>query len=558
MNPAHLRKLFKLDETEGIDILMNDSMAVGTTRTTTGRLLAHCLTLQSEYIGLTPLDRRKEKGQFFTPPEVCGFMADLLPSNLPATFRLLDPGAGIGALSAAVCDRFLGVRSSRRLQIDLFENDAAALPFLRKTLDCCSQAMRAHGHSMSYEIHAKDFILDAAASVFGSPSLFNEPSHLGDFDAVIMNPPYFKVTKSSPYASVMEDVVHGQPNIYAFFLAAGAQMLRPGGELVAITPRSFCNGLYFRGFRHWFFDKMALDRIHLFESRTEAFRDVLQESVITASHRLGKPSSTVAVSTSFGLDLHTARPAILPISTVIDDSCGHANIRIFASAEERAISEVVESWPHRFSELGLRISTGPVVMFRATEFLLAEPNGNDSAPLLSVFNVKPFQTEWPLIHKKHPTAFKVCRDSQRLLLPTRNYVLLRRFSAKEERRRLTASFLLASDIAQPFVALENHLNYVCHAERELTVDEAYGLTALFNSALLDRYFRTISGNTQVNATEIRSMKFPSLHTVAIIGRKVRQLASLDSDAVELIVLRELGINCDLSAHLLEGTLFSHI
>ena len=356
----------------------------------------------------------------------------------------------------------------------------------------------------------------------------------------------------------MEDVVHGQPNIYAFFLAAAAQMLKPGGELVAITPRSFCNGLYFRGFRHWFFERMALDRIHLFESRTEAFRDVLQESLITASHRLGKPSNSVAVSTSYGLDLHATKPTVLPTSTVIDDSCGHATIRIPASIEDQAISEAVESWPRRFPDQGLRISTGPVVMFRATEFLLAEPNGTHSAPLISVFNVKPFTTDWPLIHKKHPTALKVCPDSQRLLLPTQNYVLLRRFSAKEEHRRLTASCLLASDISQPFVALENHLNYVYHAERELTLDEVYGLTAIFNSALLDRIFRMISGNTQVNATEIRSMKFPSLHAIADIGSRVRNLTSLDSDAVELIVLRELGINGKISSHLLEGTLFSHI
>ena len=163
-----------------------------------------------------------------------------------------------------------------------------------------------------------------------------------------------------------------------------------------------------------------------------------------------------------------------------------------------------------------------------------------------------------MIHKKHPTAFRICDDSRRLLLPTQNYVLLRRFSAKEERRRLTASCLIASEVPQPFVALENHLNYVYHAERELTLDEVYGLAALFNSALLDRYFRTISSNTQVNATEIRNMKFPALPTVAGIGRKVRELASLDRDADELIVLRELGINRELSTHLLEGTLFNHI
>ena len=106
---------------------------------------------------------------------------------------------------------------------------------------------------------------------------------------------------------------------------------------------------------------MALDRIHLFESRTETFRDVLQESVVTASHRLGKPSSSVKVSTSYGLNIHAAKSTSLSTATVIDDSCGHANIRIPASVEDQAIAEVVELWPHRFAEVGLRISTGPVL-----------------------------------------------------------------------------------------------------------------------------------------------------------------------------------------------------
>jgi adenine-specific DNA-methyltransferase len=523
---------------------------------TFGPLLASALEIQTSYERRSSQDARKKKGQYFTPPEVCEFMASLLSLPCVGDFRLLDPGAGAGALTAAVCDRFSLIPGSRHLEIHLFENDAEVLPFLRETMSRCADGLRKKGHSLVYEVHAKDFILDAAATVFGPPSLFEDPSTWNEFDAVVMNPPYFKLGKASPYARVMEDVVHGQPNIYAFFLAAAAQMLRPDGQLVAITPRSFCNGLYFRGFRRWFFDKMALDRIHLFESRTEAFRDVLQESLITASHRKGRSSPTVAVSTSFGLNLAAAEPAILATSAVIDDSCGHANIRIPAGVEDRAITEVVESWPTRFPEHGLRISTGPVVMFRATEFLLADANGSDTAPLLSVFNVKPFLTEWPLIHKKHPSAFKVCPESERLLLPAQNYVLLRRFSAKEESRRLTASYLLGSELSRPFVALENHLNYVYHFERELTLDETYGLTALFNSALLDRYFRTISGNTQVNATEIRSMKFPALHIVATIGDKIRRLDVLDRDAVELIVLRELGVREEIFNHLLSGTLFS--
>jgi adenine-specific DNA-methyltransferase len=524
--------------------------------TAPGQLLSYCLDSQAEYERLSTIASRKKKGQFFTPLEISRFMADLVAIPALGTFRLLDPGAGVGGLTAAICDRFLGFETPRNIELHLFENDPDVLPFLRKVMRRCSEAMEHSGYAISCEIHEKDFILDAAATIFGPPSLFDAPGGWSNFDAVIMNPPYFKLNKLSPYAQVMNDVVHGQPNIYSFFLSAAAEMLRPAGTLVAITPRSFCNGLYFREFRRWFFKRMALDRIHLFESRTEAFRDVLQESLITAFHRLGAPSATVTVTSSYGPNLKTARPRELPTASIVDNSCGQEMIRIPAGEEDTAITEVVESWPGTFSDLGYRISTGPVVMFRAKEFLSPDLRGADITPLLSVFNVKPFHTEWPVAQKRHPAAFKICKASRHLLLPTQNYVLLRRFSAKEERRRLTASCLLASEVPQKFLAVENHLNYVYHAERELSVDEVYGLAGMFNSSLLDRYFRTISGNTQVNATEIRNMRFPPLLSIANIGSKMRELSSLDHDAIELIVLKELGISHELGQHLLTGTLFS--
>ena len=533
-------------------------MTVDPPRLVIGPLLEYSAEMQAQYERVSSVEERRKKGQFFTPPEVSAFMAGLLSLNAARPIRLLDPGAGVGSLSAAVCDRFLARAPGHRLEIDLVENDGDVLPFLRRVMGRCAEALTGHGQKLVYEIHTKDFILDAANSVFGHPRLFDRTLEWANFDAVIVNPPYFKLRRASRHTRVMADVVHGQPNIYALFLAAAAEMLRPSGELVAITPRSFCGGAYFREFRRWFFKRMALDHLHLFESRTETFREVLQESLVTASHRLGRPSRTVGVTSSFGPSLRSIKRRAMPISAVFDDSCGQAVVRIPTSEEDLAIAKAVESWPYRFSDLGLRVSTGPVVMFRATEFLMAEPDGQDSVPLLSVFNVKPFQTEWPVTHRKHPTAFKVCAESRRLLLPSRNYVLLRRFSAKEESRRLTASCFLANDHSQSFVALENHLNYIYHAERELTVDEVFGLAAIFNSSLLDRYFRTISGNTQVNATDIRNMKFPDLLVAASIGGRVRRRASLDSDSIERLIVRELGINGEIARCLLKGTLFGEV
>lgn len=518
----------------------------------TSDLLGFSLELQERYEASTSVDERKRRGQFFTPPGVSTFMVDLF-SIFPKRCKILDPGAGIGTLSAAVCERILRLRSPRYVDLELFETDPAIIPLLDENMNHCRSALKQAGHSMSYTIHEADFILSNPQG-FGQQMLFNIRTQIDEFDAVVMNPPYFKIAGDSQYARMMDRIVHGQPNIYALFMALAAEMLRPGGELVAITPRSFCNGLYFRGFRRWFFDRMSLCHIHLFESRTDTFRgaNVLQESVITLTQRQQNPPTSITISTSLGSDLSDAPPARqVAANRVIDNTCGDMVVRIPETTQDARIMELVGSWAKRFADLGLRVSTGPVVMFRAREFLLDSVDGLHAAPLLSAHNVRPFETVWPVHKKNKPTAFKICTDSLRLLVPTRNYVLLRRFSAKEERRRLTASCFLKSGEACPYVALENHLNYVYHAERELTDNEVYGLAALFNSALLDRYFRTISGNTQVNATDLQTMNFPDLATVARIGKRVAKLRSLASGEAEHVVLDELGIDGALERHLTE-------
>ncbi len=105
-------------------------------------------------------------------------------------------------------------------------------------------------------------------------------------------------------------------------------------------------------------------------------------------------------------------------------------------------------------------------------------------------------------------------------MPNRNYVLLRRFSAKEQHRRLTAAPCLAKDFDCEQISFENHLNYRYRPGIGLTKKETLGLAAFFNSELLDTYFRAINGNTQVSATEIRAMPLPDIELIKLLGRLV--------------------------------------
>ena len=177
--------------------------------------------------------------------------------------------------------------------------------------------------------------------------------------------------------------------------------------------------------------------------------------------------------------------------------------------------------------------------FRSTKYL-REDRDADTAPLLWMHNVRPFVTRFPT-KKGKPTHIKVSDDSRKLLLPSKRYVLLKRFTAKEEHRRLVAGIFTASDSYSDYVGFENHLNYVYSPKGEMTEVEAYGMAGYFNSSIIDCYFRAVSGNTQVNATEVRTLPTPDLATIRKIGEQLRH----DATDVEAVVGRALGLTDQL-------------
>jgi adenine-specific DNA-methyltransferase len=319
-----------------------------------------------------------------------------------------------------------------------------------------------------------------------------------------------------------------------------ADLLLPNGEMVAITPRSYCNGPYFKKFRKWYFDRLAARQIHVFKSRTKAFQDddVLQENIILLAKKGDKPREVVLTS-SADRDFQNIGRCSAPYSKVVDDSNGDHIVRITLNHLEREIVEAIDGLPHRFRALGFEISTGPVVTFRSTAFLRND-RSNDTAPLLWMHNVRPFLTRFGPKRGK-PNHIAVTDESRRLLLPAKRYVLLKRFTSKEEKRRLVAGIMAGTDSYSEWIGLENHLNYVHRKGSELAEAEAFGLAAFFNSALVDRYFRAVSGNTQVNAAEIRSMPVPDDRTISLIGEEVACVSERSPIVIERIVGRMLRL-----------------
>ncbi len=501
-----------------------------------------CNWLAQLYSANTTEEYRKQLGQYFTPPAIARFMAQLAALS-EQDVRVLEPAAGLGILVAALAERIASASHLTRWHVAAYEIDASIRPLLALALGYIRYWSHRWNVDFEFEVKSGDFILDNASALRPAPLL--EPESKGPgFSLVISNPPYFKVSKSDPRVAVMQEIVHGQPNIYMLFMAAAAEMLCSDGQMVFITPRSFCSGPYFKQFRKWFFQTVALERLHVFESRAEAFAydAVLQENLIFTATKSTKHREVVEISGSYGVsDLEKVETRSVPSKEVVDLDSSEVMLSIPLDPTDSVTRSIFSRWPNRLQSLGLEISTGPVVPFR-TETLVNEGDNITTAPLIWVQHVQRMATAWPLMNLEKSQRIRIVPDSFPLLLPNQTYVLIRRFSPKEDNSRIIAAPYLKGDLPSEFLGVENHVNYLHRPHGSLSEVEAVGLAAFLNSRWVDQYFRMSTGNTQVNASELRALPIPPLDTIRQIGERlqsagqVNYIASLNQVVGEVLGL----------------------
>jgi adenine-specific DNA-methyltransferase len=489
------------------------------------------------------MDKRKALGQFFTPREVAIFMARLAKRRRQR-LAILDPGAGTGILAAALCERLTG--EVEALHIDAYEADPTLAEKCTVALTYTREWLNQRRVAMSFSVLQEDFVMANAGAI--APQLLAGPAE-GNYDVAIMNPPYFKLTKADPRARALAAISSGQPNIYALFIAVALARLMQGGTLVAITPRSFATGPYFSAFRKYVFAEAALDAVHLFESRRDAFRKdrVLQENVIVRlrKRRTGG-SGKVAITTSHGRgDIGRAQRRLARLDDVLKSQGKDVVISLPTSDWHSELVDYLSEWPTTVEKAGFRVSTGPVVAFRA-EGLLRRGTGPDRVPLLWLQNIRPMKIEWPVPSQKPQYIHDDRASARKLLLSARNMVLVRRFTAKEDVRRLTAAALVNDQLGSGLIGLENHLNYISKWKGDLHSDVATGLAALLNSRLLDDYLRMSNGHTQINAADLRAMPLPGEEALRTLGAAS---AGVTVSSLDGVVADVLGLPVPLKRRL---------
>ena len=252
--------------------------------------------------------------------------------------------------------------------------------------------------------------------------------------------------------------------------------------------------------------------IHIFGSRDKVFdgEAVLQETMIIKVRKDSIRPSKIRISSSETSAFSDLRYIDVDYDTIVSNN---GYVYLVTNEKEAKVLSTLGKLPFTLVSDNLRMKTGIIVDFRTREVLRNEPS-NDTYPLFYSQHIKGGRVVWP-VGKEHEF---IDTDRMGYLQENTNYLFVKRFTAKEEKRRLQCGIYLSSDYPEyKYISTQNKLNYIkCDSQ-----EEAYGLYVLLNSTIYDQYYRILNGSTQVNSTEINNMPVPSKETICKMGKELQ-------------------------------------
>lgn len=475
----------------------------------------------SVFIKQMPKTVRKEYGQFFTGKETAIYMSNLLNIPKKETLKILDAGAGSGILSISLAERLINIDYVKEVEITCYETDRLVLPLLQTNLDILINNSE---KKITYIIKNENYILSQSKA-------FNDNLEIDKYDLIIGNPPYKKIPKNSAEAKALPSVCYGVPNLYFLFATLGLFNLCNNSEMVYIIPRSWTSGAYFTKFRQYLLSNSVITHLHLFESRDKVFgnEQVLQETMIIKIKKTNKIPKTIKItSTQDSKDFSKQNSIILNYESVISGKNKYVYL-ITKKEDEQTLNRVNKN-KYVLPELNMRMKTGLTVDFRNKDILKSNFE-TGFLPLFYVQHIKNGIVNFP-INKENQYIYT---DSKGLLQENKNYLFVKRFTAKEEKQRLQCGIYLSKYFpSYEKISTQNKLNFIDGIGENLSEERIFGLYVLFNSSLYDNYYRILNGSTQVNSTEMNSIPVPDKTTIDSLGRellKTNNLSQVNCDAI---------------------------
>ncbi|HKI05413.1 MAG TPA: N-6 DNA methylase [Thermoanaerobaculia bacterium] len=487
-----------------------------------------------DYLHLVPQEIRRSLGQYMTPRPIARYIlqaAGYRPTKDLLARTLCDPACGSGVFMVEAIRTYLTSLREARVPTEEWypkvrehfvgiDVDPIACLYARFNLSVLLASavlswMRANPRRLPdpLPIHEGD-TLSSLAVELGETALLDprtpEIRFGGAFDFVVGNPPYRKLARIPlELRRAFADSIYGHPNAYGMFLHAGIEMLRPGGRLGFIVPRSMLSGLYFQNLRRMIEERTCLQEVSLFADRKRVFSRVLQGTMILVFRKRGcgegenRQVRTAIIRSNSELEnggpLHVS-----PKASQVARRLNGTTVW-FVSDQERTYSlldKIVDRHPLLGGPaVGCPAKTGPIVWNRVKPFL-RKGGGKGTLPLVWATDVGRFRFSFGAAGESRPAFLAETHETERLATYGPS-LLVQRVTADEQARRIVAGLARLPD-RKYFV--ENHLN-VLQVSSKALVDLRF-LLGLLSSDVVEFLFRSMNGNTQVSATELNLLPIP--------------------------------------------------
>ena len=478
-------------------------------------------------------------GRFFTKKETARLMANMLTLDDSKTaYTVLDPGAGTGILASAVIEEICQrCKNCRQIFVTCYENNPDFIPMLQDNLERVRKKAR------------HDFDVRVFVTIYEENYITESQNHYtvtffdvieDKFDIIICNPPVDFVEKGTTEADRAGGVTQVKISAAYLFAKMAGKHLEENGRLVIMLPTTVASASALTSFRREMAENLALDKIHLFiaKQKNEKRAVPLKKSIILSYGKCDKPVSvTITTSTDWGKPENTVMLPQLDYNFVVDEKDG--TLTLPKTLEEAKIVQFMSEFPETLSSLGLKMSTGLVIDSRCEGLLFTEPI-KGCVPLIRPTAIRGGQIRFPL-PIKHQYIAPV---NPSLVQKNKNMVIVKRVPAKSDERFVNAAIYMASQLPQyKYISTHNKINFIDTKDKngEMCARLVFGLFALLNSTIYDRYLSIVSKSKQINSKEMKDLPLPPRNIIENMGMRLMALRQASVAACDSIVNPTLHI-----------------
>ena len=456
-------------------------------------------------------------GRLFTKKDTARLMAGMLTIDEKKTvYTILDPGAGTGILAAAaieeVCKR---CPSAAQIFITCYENSPVFLPMLKDNLERIrKKARHDYGVKLYITVYEENYLTDSKNHY--TVSLFDE-RHEDKFDLIICNPPLDLIDKYSPEAEAVGKVTQLKTAAGYLFCRLAARHLEEGGQLVIMLPTTAATSSGLAPFRREMAESLSLRKLHLFVGKQKnARRAVPLKKSFILCYAKAKNTDPITVTTSVdnGATVVTLPP--VPYGFVVDAKDG--TLTLPKSIEDTKIVKHISDLPETLSSLGLKMSTGLILDSRCEGMLFTEPM-KGALPVLRPSAIKGGQIRFPQPVKRQ----YIMTEDARLVQKNKNMIIIKRVPAKSDERFVNSAIYMAAQLPNyRYISTHNKINFIDTVDKndEMSPRFIFGLFALLNSTIYDRYISIMSKSKQINAKEMKDLPLPPKNIIENIGMRL--------------------------------------